>query len=133
MRIIILGSGRVGARLATELSGAGHEITIIDKNSVAFRRLGKDYHGQVVVGTGIDSDVLRKAGIDSADVFLALTNGDNTNLMTAQVAKKIFKINRVMARCYDPERAKAFRELGIQTICSTSIMAEQIEKEMGLI
>lgn len=89
----------------------------------AFRRLAPDFSGRAITGTGIDEDVLRSAGISEADVFIAVTNGDNRNLMAAQVAKVIFGVEKVAARVYDPVRAETFRDMGIETICSTTTMS----------
>lgn len=128
MRVIILGCGRVGAYLANMLAGAGHQVTVIDRNSLAFSRLGADFPGKTVVGTGIDEDVLRRAGIEQADAFVAVTNGDNTNMMSAQVAREIFGIKRVICRVYDPLRGELYRTLGLETICSTTWAANRIKE-----
>jgi trk system potassium uptake protein len=123
MRVVILGSGRVGSTLALMLDSEGHEVGIVDMDRNAFRRLGEDFKGRAVAGVGISADVLREAGIEKADAFLAVTNGDNTNIMAAQVAKTIFKIPRVMARIYDPLRAEVYREVGVETLCITTLGA----------
>lgn len=126
MKVVIVGCGRVGAQIATNLDKAGHEVSIIDLKTAAFRRLDADFSGRAVAGTGIDEDVLRAAGITEADAFIAVTNGDNRNLMAAQVAREIFGVQHVAARVYDPDRAETFREMGINTICSTIIMSDLI-------
>jgi trk system potassium uptake protein TrkA len=131
MNIVILGCGRVGAYLAQQLDATGHEVTIIDRNSTAFARLGQDYRGKMVLGTGIDEDVLRDAGIDNADAFIAVTNGDNTNAMAAQIAQLIFKVPHVIARLYDPVREETYRLLGLDTVCSTVMGAERIREMVG--
>lgn len=131
MRVVILGCGRSGAYLARKLSGEGHEVTVIDRSSEAFRRLGPDFAGNLVVGTGIDEDVLRQAGIEQADAFVAVTNGDNTNVMAAQVAKEIFGVRRVVCRIYDPLRAEIYRDLGLETICPTLLGANRIAEILG--
>jgi len=128
MRVVILGCGRVGAYLANMLAEAGHQVTVIDKNSLAFNRLGADFPGKTVVGTGIDEDVLRRAGIEQADAFVAVTNGDNTNMMSAQVAREIFGVKRVICRVYDPLRGELYRTLGLETICSTTWAANRIRE-----
>ena len=128
MRIVILGCGRVGAYLAKELVAKGHRVTVIDQNSAAFKRLGSDFAGDLVVGTGIDEDVLRRAGIEGAQAFVAVTNGDNTNVMAAQVAKKIFNVPRVICRIYDPLREEIYRSLGLETICPTLLGARRIQE-----
>ena len=116
MRVVILGAGRVGATLATRLSEEGHEVTIIDRDAASFRRLGPRYRGRKVVGWGIDPDTLAQAGVEGADAFIALTNGDNTNIMASQLARARFGAKRVLARIYDPIRAEAYHELGIETV-----------------
>lgn len=108
--------------MARLLEREGHDVTVIDRNADSFRRLG-DYAGNTVVGTGIDAEVLKKAGIETADAFVAVTNGDNTNIMSVQIAKEIFKVPKTLARIYDPVRAAAYKQLGIQTLCTTSIGA----------
>jgi trk system potassium uptake protein TrkA len=123
LKVIILGCGRVGSTLARRLSLEGHAVTVIDMTSDAFRRLGLKFKGQKIVGTGLDQDTLRKAGIANADVFFAVTQGDNTNIMAAQIAKEVFSIPRVLARIYDPIRGQAYREMGIITLCTTTIAA----------
>jgi trk system potassium uptake protein TrkA len=98
-----------------------HNVTVVDITGDAFRRLGPKFRGQKVVGTGMDRDVLRRAGIEEADAFIAVTQGDNTNIMAAQIVKNVFKVPHVMARIYDPIRATAYRELGITTLCTTTL------------
>ena len=127
MNLVILGCGRIGSTLARSMSKEGHRVAIIDRKSDAFRRLGPDFGGQMVVGNGIDDAVLKKAGIEQADAFVAVTNGDNTNIMSVQIAKERFKVPKVSARIYDPIRACAYRELGIETICTTIIGAKLIK------
>ncbi|HEX5323130.1 MAG TPA: NAD-binding protein [Capsulimonadaceae bacterium] len=121
MNVMILGSGRVGSTLARQLSQEGHQVTIIDLTSDAFRRLGPRFKGQKIVGTGMDQDVLRRAGIEKADAFVAVTQGDNTNIMAAQIAQDVFHVGKVYARIYDPIRAGAYREMGLSTICTTTL------------
>jgi trk system potassium uptake protein TrkA len=131
MNIIILGCGRVGIYLAQALDAAGHAVTVVDRNRDAFARLGSQYGGKMVLGTGIDEDVLRKAGIEDADAFIAVTNGDNTNAMAAQIAKHVFNVPRVVARLYDPIREETYRLLGLETVCSTIMGAERIREKVG--
>src|SRR6476660_5359265 len=104
MKVVILGCGRVGSRLAMLMDQDGHEVSIIDSNPVSFRRLPESFGGETVLGTGIDVDVLKLAGIENADAFAAVTNGDNTNIMATQIAKEIFGVKKVLARIYDPGR-----------------------------
>src|SRR5579871_1544235 len=108
MFAIIMGCGRVGARVASELSRKGHDVTILDISGDAFRRLDSDFTGTTVIGNGIDIDVMRRAEIDRADAFLAMTQGDNRNIMAAQVARHIFDVPTVLARVYDPLRQETF-------------------------
>ncbi len=119
----------MGARLALQLDAAKHDVTIIDRNQEAFSRLGPDFDGQMVLGTGIDEDVLRKAGIEQADAFVAVTNGDNTNAMAGQIAQLIFKVPHVVARLYDPVREETYKTLGLATVSPTNI-GVQLIKEM---
>ena len=122
-RIVILGCGRVGSTLAKQMSGEGHEVTVIDLTGEAFRRLGTKFKGQRAVGSGLDQDLLHRAGLDRADVFVAVTQGDNTNIMAAQIAREAFQVRTVVARIYDPIRAQAYREMGITTLCTTTLAA----------
>ena len=103
------------------MSQDGHDVTIIDQNADSFRRLTDDFTGKTVLGNGIDEDTLRRAQVDKADAFVATTNGDNRNIMSVQMAKVRFNVPKVVARIYDPNRANAYSELGIETICTTCI------------
>lgn len=123
MHVVILGCGRVGSTLAMIMESEGHSVAIIDRDREAFRRLEQGFKGKTILGIGIDEDVLRKAGIERAGGFAATTNGDNTNIMSAQIVKVRFKVPRVIARIYDPWRADAYRELGIDTISPTLLGA----------
>lgn len=126
MNAVIMGCGRVGARVATMLDNAGHQVTVIDRLSASFERLPKEFGGNTVIGTGIDEDVLRSAGIEAADIFIATTNADNRNLMASQVAQKIFDVPQVIVRLYDPVRAETYREMGLHTICPTTVISALI-------
>src|SRR5678815_3109413 len=126
MFIIIMGCGRVGARVASQMSRAGHEVTILDVNPSAFRRLDEDFSGTTMVGNGLDVDVLRRAGIERADAFAAVTQGDNRNIMASQVARHIFNVPKVVTRIYDPLRQETFELLGIEAISPTVLGAERI-------
>ncbi len=128
LHIVIVGCGRLGSRLASLLSVEGHFIYVVDKNSDSFLRLGSQFKGHMICGTAIDEDVLKEAGIERADVFVAATNGDNTNIMVAQIAAKRFKVPRVIARIYDPKREQVFRLLGLETICTTALMSEIVKE-----
>lgn len=126
MKCVILGCGRVGSYLARLLDGEGHQVSVIDLDMAAFNRLGEDFGGNMVPGNGLDEQSLRRAGIEEADCFAAVTNGDNRNLMAAQLAKEVFGVRRVITRVYDPIRAEVYRDIGLETICSTVIGAHMI-------
>jgi trk system potassium uptake protein TrkA len=126
MKLVIVGCSRVGAMVATALSERGDDVTVIDINRRSFDRLGKDFKGTMIVGNGIDEDVLRQAGIETADGFASLTNGDNRNIMSAQIAREVFKVKQVITRIYDPIRENVYRELGLNTICPTLAGARHI-------
>jgi trk system potassium uptake protein TrkA len=128
MNVIIVGCGRVGALTARQFDAAGHHVTVVDQQVSAFDRLGRDFHGEMIVGNCIDEAVLRRAGIESADCFVSVTNGDNRNLMAAQIAQRIFKVRRVITRLYDPIRESVYRELGLETFCPTSLGADLIRE-----
>jgi trk system potassium uptake protein TrkA len=121
MNIVILGCGRVGSTFARLMYRDGHNVTIIDMQSEAFRRLGTRFKGGRIIGNGIDEDVLKRAGIETADIFVAATQGDNRNIMAAQIARFVFNVPKVIARIYDPIRADRYREMGIITLCTTTI------------
>jgi trk system potassium uptake protein TrkA len=123
MFAIIMGCGRVGARLANLLADDGHEVLVLDVNSHAFWRLGPDFKGTTMVGNGIDVDVLRRAGIERADAFAATTQGDNRNIMASQIAKHIFNVPKVVTRIYDPIRQDTYAALGLETISPTVLGA----------
>lgn len=127
MYIVIMGCGRVGSRLAKVLTLEGHEVAVIDKDPTAFKRLGEAFKGKAIEGFGFDRDVLEKAGIEQADAFIAVTNGDNHNIVGALVAKNKFRVPKVVARIYDPAREKLYQHLGIQTISSTAWAANKIK------
>jgi trk system potassium uptake protein TrkA len=127
MRVVILGCGRVGSMLATTMSREGHDVTIIDLNPDSFRRLGDNFEGKTVIGSGVDEDVLRRAGIEQADAFVAVTNGDNRNIMSTQIAREKFKVAKAVARINDPIRAAVYNELGVTTFCVAKIGAGIIE------
>ena len=130
MRVVIVGCGRVGARLATQLDRAGHEVAVVEINEDAFRRLDSEFKGTTILGTGIDEDVLIEAGIERADAFVAVTNGDNRNIMAAQVARERFAIPTVVCRIYDPIRAETYRSLGYTTVCPTTEIADRMVAEL---
>ena len=127
MKIIIVGCGRVGAALTELLVRGGHDVTVIDLDRAALARLSQPFKGTTLMGNGTDMDVLRQAGIDKADAFLALTQGDNRNLMACQVAKQIFGVKQIIAKVNDPIRANTYRTHGIATFSRTSILATLLE------
>jgi len=128
MKVLIMGCGRVGARLASLLDEDGHEVTILDNDTYSFRRLPPSFSGTALYGNGIDEEALKKAGIEEADIFVAVTQGDNRNVMACQVAKHIFKVPRVVCRIYDPLREEMYSALGLETISPTKVFA-QLRKE----
>lgn len=123
MNVIILGCGRVGSTLARMMYRDGHNVTVIDIVNEAFRRLGTKFKGQRVIGNGMDEDVLKRAGIENCDIFVAVTPGDNRNIMAAQIAHEVYKVGTVITRINDPIRADTYRQLGIVTICGTTILS----------
>lgn len=136
MKVVVMGCGRVGARVATMLHQDGHDVTMIDRSSASFERLPREYGGNTIIGTGIDEDVLRAAGIEDAEVFVAATNADNRNIMAAQVAKTIFNVPHAVVRIYDPVRSEAYRKIGLLTVCPTTTMSalilDQIEEAIAI-
>jgi trk system potassium uptake protein TrkA len=126
VKVVIVGCGRVGAGLAEAFDNAGHEVIIIDLTTRAFDRLSGEFKGQALRGDGTDEDVLRRAGAGGADVFLALTEGDNRNVMAAQIAVEKLSVGKVMAKINDPVRAAAYAELGIATVCRTTMLTDAI-------
>ena len=121
-----MGCGRVGSSLATALEAAGHSVAIIDQSKDAFRRLGSDFKGRTIVGVGFDRDTLLEAGIDGADAFAAVSNGDNSNILAARVARENYGVTNVVARIYDPGRAEIYQRLGIPTVATVIWASDQI-------
>jgi trk system potassium uptake protein TrkA len=130
MKVLIMGCGRVGARLAGLLEEDGNEVTVLDNDVYSFRRLPSNFKGSALLGNGIDEEALRKAGIEEADVFVALTQGDNRNVMACQIAKHIFNVPRVMCRIYDPLRGEMYAALGLETISPTKIFAQLLKEKL---
>jgi trk system potassium uptake protein TrkA len=126
VKFVIVGCGRVGAALAEAFDNGGHEVIIIDTSTRAFDRLSGEFKGQAIRGDGTDEDVLRKAGVEGADGFLAFTEGDNRNVMAAQVAMEKLSVGRAIAKINDPVRAAAYAELGIATVCRTTMLTDAI-------
>ena len=132
MRVVILGCGRVGARLAAMLDAESHKVSVIDTTLEAFERLPSTFGGKVVLGEGVDYDILREAGIERADAFCSLSNDDNTNIMASQVAREVFQVRRVITRIYDPSRQNTYRALGLESICPTRMGVSHIEGLLGI-
>ena len=118
MRVVVMGCGRVGASLANALSRLGHEVAVIDRDATAFHRLSEEFVGERITGMGFDRDVLLRAGIERADAFAAVSSGDNSNIISARVAREMFGVQRVVARIYDAKRAAVYERLGIPTIAT---------------
>lgn len=118
MRVVVMGCGRVGASLAEALCRLGHEVAIIDREPTAFHRLSPEFTGERILGMGFDRDVLLRAGIEHADAFAAVSSGDNSNIISARVAREMFDVRRVVARIYDAKRAAVYERLGIPTIAT---------------
>jgi K+ transport systems, NAD-binding component len=126
VKFVIVGCGRVGAGLAEAFDNGGHEVVVIDLSTRAFDRLSSEFKGRAIRGDGTDEDVLRKAGAEGCDVFLALTEGDNRNVMSAQVAIEKLSVGKAVAKINDPVRAAAYADLGIATVCRTTMLTDAI-------
>jgi len=136
MHVVIMGCGRVGSSLGQELDARGHSVAIIDQDPASFRKLASTFGGRTIAGVGFDRDRLIEAGIERADAFAAVSSGDNSNIISARVARETFKVPKVIARIYDPRRAEIYQRLGIETVASVawttrqmvhSIMPEKVE------
>lgn len=133
VRVVIMGSGRVGARIATILAKNGHEVTIIDVDGESFRRLPPTFNGSTVIGTGIDEDILRSAGIERADAFIAVSGKDNRNIMATQLVDLLFDVDERICRITDPVREETYRRLGMTTVCpTTTVSAVIIDKVINM-
>ncbi|MFC1992954.1 potassium channel family protein [Chloroflexota bacterium] len=130
MKIIIMGCGRVGAQLAVLLDVDGHTVTVLDNDTYSFHRLPADFGGTALLGNGLDEETLRRAGIEEADAFVAVTQGDNRNIMSAQIAKHIFNVPKVTCRIYDPLRQELYHTLGLEAISPTSVFAQMLREEL---
>jgi len=130
MKVVIMGCGRVGARLAGLLDIEGHSVTILDTDAYSFRRLPPDFAGTALMGDGMDEETLRKAGTGEADAFVAVTQGDNRNIMATQIAKHIFNVPKVACRIYDPLRRELFNSLGIEALSPTTTFAQMIKDKI---
>ena len=130
MKIVIMGCGRVGAQLAGLLDTDGHSVTILDTDAASFRRLPPTFKGTALVGNGLDQEALKRAGVEEADAFVAVTQGDNRNAMAAQVAKYIFNVPKVVCRIYDPLRQELYSTLGLETLGPTTIFAQMLKEQL---
>ena len=130
MKIVIMGCGRVGAQLGGLLDADGHDVTVLDVDAYSFRRLSSTFGGTALLGNGVDEAALKRAGIEEADVFVALTQGDNRNVMAAQIAKHIFNVPRVICRIYDPLRQELYDTLGIEAFSPTTIFAQLVKEKI---
>ena len=130
MHVVIMGCGRLGSTLAQNLDGRGHSVADIDQNADAFRRLGAEFTGTTVCGIGFDGDVLRAAGIERADAFAAVSSGDNSNIISARLARETFGVSRVVARIYDQRRALVYERLGIPTVATIRWAADRMVRQL---
>jgi trk system potassium uptake protein len=130
MKILIMGCGRTGAKLAAMLDAEGHQITILDINDYSFRRLPPDFKGTALVGDGTNDETLKKAGIEEADAFVAVTQGDNRNILSAQIARHIFNVPKVLLRIYDPLRRELYTNLGLEAFSPTIIFAQLLKDNL---
>ena len=124
--VIVVGCGRVGSQLANMLSDNGSNVCVIDRNVDAFANLGRNFNGSTIQGVGFDEDVLIRAGVEECDVLAAVTQLDNTNLMCAEVANHLFGVPHVISRLYNPDHERAYMQLGIDYVCGTSLVAEDV-------
>jgi trk system potassium uptake protein len=127
MNVLIMGCGRVGAQLASLFDTEGHKVTVLDTNGHSFRRLVPNFSGTALVGDGTDIDILKKAGIMEVDAFIAVTEGDNRNIMAAQMAKYIFDVKKVICRIYDPLRKEVYETVGLEAISPTTVFAKMLK------
>ncbi|HEV2360939.1 MAG TPA: TrkA family potassium uptake protein [Acidimicrobiales bacterium] len=130
MHVIVVGCGRVGAGLSVALVDAGHSVAVVDKQATAFRRLPPDWRGQTVVGFGFDRDDLERAGAKEAQALAAVTSGDNSNILTARIARETYEIPAVVARIYDPRRAEIYQRLGIPTVATVTWTTNQVMRRL---
>ena len=126
MHVIIVGCGRVGSTLALELSESGHDVVVIDRNANAFRRLGDNFKGRTLKGIGFDRALLTEAGISPKSAVIAVTSGDNSNILAARVAREMYRVERVVARIYDPRRASVYERLGVATVATVAWTSSRI-------
>jgi trk system potassium uptake protein len=130
VHVVIMGCGRVGSTLARSLEDRDHDVSVIDSNPDAFRRLGPSFEGTKVTGIGFDQSVLERAGVERADAFAAVSSGDNSNIIAARVARETFGVQHVVARIYDPGRAEVYQRLGIVTVATVKWTADQMLRRL---
>lgn len=130
MKVLIMGCGRVGAQLANMLDVEGHEITVLDMSDRSLKRLSSSFSGVALIGDGTDMETLKRAGIENTDAFVAVTQGDNRNVMAAQIAKHIFNIPRVVCRIYDPLRKELYEAVGLEAISPTTVFAQLLKDKL---
>ena len=130
MHVVIMGCGRVGSSLSAAVERLGHTVAVIDKDPQAFRRLGTDFHGQQVVGVGFEKRVLIEAGVERAGAFAAVSSGDNSNIISARVARETFGVEQVVARIYDAKRAEVYERLGIPTVATVSWTTDRLMRTL---
>jgi trk system potassium uptake protein len=130
LHVVIMGCGRLGSTLAQNLDGRGHSVAVIDQNADAFRRLPAEFSGTTITGIGFDRDVLRSAGIERADAFAAVSSGDNSNIISARLARETFGVSRVVARIYDARRAQVYERLGIPTVATIRWAADRMVRHL---
>jgi trk system potassium uptake protein TrkA len=130
MKVVIMGCSRVGAQLAEMLDAEGHKVTVMDVDPFSFKKLPTTFKGTALVGNGLDEESLKKAEIGQTDVFIAVTQGDNRNVMACQIAKHIYKVPKVVCRIYDPIREEMYRNLGLYTVSPTKLVAKLLREQI---
>ena len=130
MKVVIMGCGRVGSQLASVMDANGHDVTVLDTEDYSFRRLSPDFGGTALLGNGTEEDSLRRAGIEKADAFVAVTQGDNRNVMAAQICKHIFNVPKVICRIYDPLRQELYSTLGLDAFSPTTILTQMLREKL---
>ena len=130
MKIVIMGCGRVGSQLASVMDANGHDVTVLDTEDYSFRRLSPNFGGTALLGNGTEEDSLRRAGVEEADAFVAVTQGDNRNIMAAQICKHIFNVPKVICRIYDPLRQELYSTLGLDAFSPTTILTQMLREKL---
>ena len=130
MKVVIMGCGRVGSQLASVMDANGHDVTVLDTEDYSFRRLSPNFGGTALLGNGTEEDSLRRAGIEKADAFVAVTQGDNRNVMAAQICKHIFNVPKVICRIYDPLRQELYSTLGLDAFSPTTILTQMLREKL---